>query len=91
MLFEHQCQTVQKAGFSGKKNGELLELAEEAGFDVLLTVDDNLSYQQNLAGRRISLLVIRSKSNRVEDIAPHIPSAVAALASIKPGQVVRVG
>ena len=90
MLAEHECKTVQKTGFSSKKNGELLELAEEAGFDVLLTVDDNLSYQQNLISRRVALLVIRSKSNRIEDIAPHIPAVLAALRSIKPGQVVRV-
>ena len=90
MLIGHECQTVQKAGFSGKKNGELLGLAEKAGFDVLLTVDDNLSYQQNLTGRRIALLVIRSRLNRIEDIAPYIPTVLAALRSIKPGQVIRV-
>jgi hypothetical protein len=73
MLVGRQCQTVQKAGFSSKKNGELLDLAEKAEFDVLLTVDDNLSYQQNFTNRRISLLVIHSKSNRIENIAPHIP------------------
>jgi hypothetical protein len=64
MLFGHECQTVQKAGVSSKKNGELLDLAERAEFGVLLTVDDNLSYQQNPTGRRVALLVIHSRSNR---------------------------
>ena len=90
MLTEHDWETVQKAGFSSKKNGELLQLAEEAGFDVLLTVDDNLSHQQNFTGRRIALLVIRSRSNRIEDLAPRIPAVLAALHLIKPGQVIRV-
>jgi hypothetical protein len=90
MLVGHECQTVGKTGFSGKKNGALLGLAEKAGFDVILTVDDNLSYQQNLTGRRVALHVIRSKSNRIEDIALHIPGVLPAFRSIKPGQVVRV-
>lgn len=47
----HECQTVQETGWSGKQNGELLDLAE-AGFDVLITLDTNLRYQQNLSGRR---------------------------------------
>src|SRR5258708_495659 len=47
----HDCSTVQEAGWSGKHNGELLNLAETA-FDVLVTVDPNLRYQQNLAGRK---------------------------------------
>jgi len=46
----HECRTVQEAGWAGKKNGDLVNLAE-TGFDVLLTVDTNLRYQQNLAGR----------------------------------------
>jgi RHS repeat-associated protein len=55
----HECRTVQEAGWSGKQNGELLSLAEVA-FDVLVTVDTNLLYQQNLAGRRIAIVVLQS-------------------------------
>ena len=50
----HECRTVQEAGWSGKQNGELLRLAE-AAYDVFVTVDTNLRYQQNLAGRRIAI------------------------------------
>ena len=60
---DHECRTVQEAGWAGKKNGDLLSLAEDA-FDVLITLDTNLSYQQNLAGRKIAIVVIRSSSNR---------------------------
>ena len=51
----HECRTVQEAGWAGKKNGELLSVAENA-FDVLVTVDTNLRYQQNLARRKIASL-----------------------------------
>ena len=87
----HECQTVPKAGLAGKKNGELLTLAESAGFDVLVTVDRGLSYQQNLAGRKIALLIVLALSNKMDDILRHVPACLIALRSIKPGQVVQVG
>ena len=86
----HECETVRDAGFSGKENGELLALAEEH-FDVLITIDKNIRYQQNMTGRNIAILVIRTASNDLDDILPHIPLALAALQSLKPGQVVEVG
>ncbi|MGH9651903.1 MAG: hypothetical protein ACRD6B_00330 [Bryobacteraceae bacterium] len=52
--------TVPQAGFAGKKNGELLLLAEDARFDVLLTVDRGIRHQQNLSGRKIALLIART-------------------------------
>ncbi|MGA3016284.1 MAG: DUF5615 family PIN-like protein [Bryobacteraceae bacterium] len=48
----HDCQTVRFAGLAGLKNGRLLDAAESAGFDVLITVDQNIPDQQNLSGRR---------------------------------------
>ena len=90
-LVDHKCQTAPKAGFAGKKNGELLTLAERDGFDVLLTTDKSLSYQQNLKGRTISLLIVRAKSNKLADLLPYIPASLEALRSIKPGQVIRIG
>src|SRR5277367_938988 len=53
-LVGHDCQTVPEAGFAGKKNGELRSLAEASGFEVFLTVDHGIPYQQNLGGRRIA-------------------------------------
>lgn len=89
-LIGHDCQTVPTAGFAGKTNGELLSLAEQAGFDVLLTVDSGMQYQQNLAGRRIAAIVIRARSNNIDDLLPHVPACLQVLNSIQPGQFVRV-
>ena len=86
-----ECETAPRAGLAGKENGELLRLAEEAGFDVLLTVDRGISHQQNLAGRRIAVLIVVAKSNKLRALLPHVEAAQIALATIGPGEVVRVG
>ena len=89
-LIGHTCRTVVECGWSGKKNGELLGLADPQ-FDVLLTLDKNLPYQQNLATKQIAVLIVRARSNRMQDLLPVIPECLAALESIQPRQVVRVG
>jgi hypothetical protein len=86
----HECFTVQEAGWSGKQNGELLSLAEGV-FDLLVIVDTNLRYQQNLASRRIAIVVLHSASNRLEDLRQHFPSCVSALEKIKPGEMLQIG
>lgn len=86
----YECQTVRRAGYGSKKNGELLLLAE-GRWDVLLTSDANIKYQQNITGRRISILILRAKSNRMKDLLPLIPACAEALLSIQPGEVVEVG
>ena len=86
----HECQTVRKAGLGSKKNGELLALAE-GQWDVLLTSDRNIKYQQNLAGRAVSILILRAKSNRLKDLLPLMPACAEALLSIQPGRVIEVG
>jgi len=87
---EHKCVTVQEACWAGKKNGQLLSLAETI-FDVLVTLDTNLFYQQNLAGRKIAIVVLESSSNRLEHLRELFPDCVLALEKIQPGQIVRVG
>ena len=86
----HDCSTVPEAGFAGKKNGELLAVAE-GHFDVFVTIDRGLRFQQNLQGRRIALIVIRAKSNRLADIRPRAPECLLVLETINPGQIVEVG
>lgn len=88
---DHECQTVPEAGLAGQKNGQLLALAEEIGFQLFLTMEKGLQYQQNLAGRNIWVLIIRSRSNRLVDLLPHVPQCLSIMALIRPGQVVRVG
>jgi len=86
----HECRTVAECGWAGKKNGELLSLAENQ-FDVLLTLDKNIPYQQYLRLGRIAILIVRAPSNRIQDLLPVIPDCLVALQSIEPGHVVRVG
>jgi hypothetical protein len=64
-------------------NGELLSAAEEAGFDVLLTTDRNLPYQQNLTGRKIAVVALSRGRWRLIRLA--IPQIVAAVKAAKPG------
>jgi hypothetical protein len=80
----HECETVRRAGYGSKKNGELLSLAE-GQWDVLLTSDRRIKYQQNMAGRNISILVLRVKTNRLEDVLPLMHACAQALLSISPG------
>jgi predicted nuclease of predicted toxin-antitoxin system len=85
----YECLTVQEAGWSGKVNGELLNLAE-AEFDVLITLDTNLAYQQNLARRTIAIVILRARSNRLNHLSPHFPACAKVLQSIKSGEIVYV-
>lgn len=85
----HECATVREAGFAGKTNGELLALAEFR-FDVLITIDRNIRYQQNLTGRNIAILVLCARSNDISDIAPLVSQALTALRAITPSQVVDI-
>jgi hypothetical protein len=86
----HICRTAQDMGWSGIKNGALLSLAE-GQVDALLTIDQGFEFQQNLKERRIAILLLVSRSNQIEDLAPIIPAALTALETILPGQVVRIG
>jgi predicted nuclease of predicted toxin-antitoxin system len=86
----HESRTVQEAGWFGKQNGELLTLAE-AAFDVLVTIDTNLRYQQNLAGRKIAVFVLMSLSNRLDHLRVYFPAVALAVEKISPGEVTTVG
>jgi len=86
----HHCQTVQEAGWQGKKNGDLLARAERL-FDVLLTTDSKMRHQQNMSDRAIAILILRSRSNSMRNLKPIVPQALAALASIEAAQIVEIG
>ena len=90
-LPSHECQTVPEAGFAGKTNGELISVAEKAGFEVLLTVDKGLAHEPNMAGRKIAVIIVRAKSNRLADLLTHAEACVAQIPSIQPGQIARIG
>jgi hypothetical protein len=75
---------------AGLKNGRLLNSAEAAGFDVIVTVDQSIPHQQNLAERRISILVLKAQTNRLRDLLPVVAPALRALETIEPGEVLTV-
>jgi predicted nuclease of predicted toxin-antitoxin system len=85
----YKCDTVRDAGYGSKKNGELLALAE-GNWDVFLTVDKNIKHQQNVSGRKIGILILRVRSNRLPDVLQHLSSCVAALKTIRPGEIVEI-
>ena len=72
------------------KNGKLLDEAQAAGFDVFLTVDQNIRYQQNLQGRAIAGVVMIANGITVEDLRPLLPVVEKTLALVQPGQLYEV-
>jgi predicted nuclease of predicted toxin-antitoxin system len=89
-LSEHEVHTVTERGWSGVENGELLALAE-AEFDVFLTVDQNLKYQQNLASFNIGLILMVARNNGLKALSPLMPEVREALETIKRSEFVRIG
>jgi hypothetical protein len=86
----HEVKTAQQMGWATLKNGELLRLA--AGhFDVFVTVDRNLSFQQNLTSLPIAVIVLRARTNRLVDLKPLVPDLLAAIAVAEPGVLKLVG
>jgi len=86
----HEAHTAQWAGLKSKKNGELLRAAEGAGYDVLLTVDQGIPHQQRPARRRLSIILIRSRSNQIEDLLPMANAILEALETIRAGQILAI-
>ena len=90
LLAGHEVQTVQQVGWAGLKNGKLLQQAGEAGYDVFLSADQNLAFQQNLRQSGLCVVIIGAVSNALEDLQPLVPAILAAIRKGKPGQVIRV-
>lgn len=90
LLSDHHVTTVAEAGWGGMKNGELLERATE-NFDVFVTIDANLPYQQALERFRIGVVLLRAPSNRLADLESLVPDILAQLDSIEPGELRRIG
>jgi predicted nuclease of predicted toxin-antitoxin system len=85
----HDVSTIEQAGFKGLKNGNLLRAAD-GKFEVLITVDKNIEYQQNTAALPLAIVILAATSNRLESLLPLIPDALKVLGTIKTGDVVRV-
>ena len=89
-LVGHEARTVPEMGWAGKKNGDLLALAETE-FDVFLTVDRNLSFQQSIANLNIAVVVMVAKGNKLAHLQPLVPKVLEIVGIVTRGQVVKVG
>lgn len=89
-ILGHDVRTVQQQGWAGLGNGELLRRAADAGFEVFLTADRNLQFQQNLVLSPLRVIVLAASSNALEDLLPLVPSILRSIPDASPGQVRRV-
>jgi hypothetical protein len=89
-LIGHDSVTVPEAGWTGKRNGELIQLAE-GRYDVFLTIDKNLPVQQDVGTSTLSVLLVRAPSNRYADLHPLIPHILKTLRTIGQGKLETVG
>ena len=86
----HEVRTVVEMGWNGTGNGALLQRAA-GDFDVLLTVDSNLQYQQDTSALPIAVVVLTAFSNDVNVLRPMMPAVREALTTIRPGRIYRFG
>ena len=89
-LSGHDVRTVPEMGWAAKENGQLLALAASA-FDVFMTADQKLSYQQNVAKLDIAVIVLVARRTKIEFLRPLMPDVQQALTEIRSGEVRRIG
>jgi predicted nuclease of predicted toxin-antitoxin system len=87
-LANHDVSTVDDVGFKGLKNGELLSSAAYKGFEVLITVDQNVRHQQNRDNLPLAIMVLTAQTNRFESLSPLIPEVEIALKEINKGEII---
>jgi hypothetical protein len=90
LLEGHDTSNVHSHGWAGIQNGELLRRAQGV-CEVFVTLDRNLEFQQNIKILPFGIVVVRSRSNRIVDLTPHIPGILLAVSQVGPGRVVTVG
>jgi hypothetical protein len=88
LIPDHEVVTVPEAGWAGRRNGELLDLAT-GQFDAFITVDRNMPAQQG-PGAGLAVIVLVARSNRLEDLTPLIPRILEALPRLRRGELVRL-
>jgi len=86
----HDVKTARQMGWTTIQNGALLTLASQR-FDVFITLDRNLSFQQNLDSFSIAVLVLNAKTSRLADLKPLIPNLLMAIESAQPGAARFIG
>ena len=90
LIPDHEVRTVKQMGWAGTRNDPLLRLAAKE-FEVFLTADQNLEFQQNLTNLPIPVIVLVAPTNRIESLQPLVPNLLKVLPTTRPGQVLRVG
>src|SRR5579863_7973102 len=88
-FLKHEVRTVQEMGWGGIANGKLMALAQQS-FNVFVTVDQNLEYQQNLAKLTVGLVAVVVPDNNIRYFRPIFPELLRAVESVRAGQVIRV-
>ncbi len=88
-LAGHHCTSTKKMGWGGLTNGDLLKQAE-AEFDLLITGDRNLSFQQDMTTFNIAVVVLHAKTTKLDDTVVLIPKVISLLPTLQPGDVVDV-
>jgi hypothetical protein len=84
----HSIRTAAQQGWDRLKNGELLSAAEDAGFDLLLTTDRNMPFQQNLADRKIAVMVLSRQ--QWPQLRQHVQLVIDALKAVRPGSFIEL-
>lgn len=90
LLAGHDVRTVVQVGGASIENSELLRRAADA-FEVVITADQNLEFQQNLRTLPVAVVVLVAESNRLESLEPLVPALLDALKTLRPGELLRVG
>ena len=88
-LAGHDVRTVTQMGWTGLSNGELLRTAG-ASFDVVLTADQGMEFQQNLKDLPVAVVALAARTNRIESIEPLLPELIAVLEELRPRQFIRL-
>ncbi len=87
----HEVFTVQDMGWSGITNGKLMAKASEEKFEVFVTIDKNLPFQQNVRESKLAVVVFQTPLNRLEYIRPLMPTLLKKLPTMTPGEVYEIG
>lgn len=90
LLPGHDVFTVSFMGWAGTRNGVLLQVAASDGFDVMITQDDGVAYQQNVKALPVAVMIVTAPSNDIDDLRPLVPEILVRLSSLVPRTLIRV-
>ena len=89
-LTSHDVRTVQQEGWAGLRNGELVRRAADNGFEVFVTADQSIAFQQNLASSPLRIIVLAAVSNALEDLLPLVPDLLQRIETARSGEIVTI-